>query len=47
MIYNAMEKPLLTSQGKNDQRTYNNIWNILTGPRDDCTTVWLLDCLLC
>ena len=38
-----MEKTFLINQLKNHIRTYDNIRNILTGQRDECTTGSLLD----
>ena len=38
-----MEKKPFWSASKNDFRTYDSIWKIATGPRDDCTTGCLLD----
>ena len=37
-------KKSFSSASKNDLTTYNNIWKIATGQRNDYTTACLLDC---
>ena len=39
-----MEENFFDQPVKNNLRTYNNIWKIVTGQGDDCTTGCLLDC---
>ena len=39
-----MEENFFDQPVKNNLRTYNNIWKIVTGQGDDCRTGCLLDC---
>ena len=39
-----MDETFFDQPVKNNLRTHSNIWQILTGQGDDCTTACLLDC---
>ena len=39
-----MDETFFDEPVKNNLRTYSNIWKIVTGQGDDCTTACLLDC---